>query len=86
MKKILGTLVTFFLLMTVGAGIWIVLFRSFLQGGAEQEYLYPIYGGIVLLSGLIAGCTVIIIEELKEVKTMLLEKGGQVNDINNNIQ
>lgn len=86
MKKVLGTLVIFILLMTVGAGIWIVLFRSFLQGGAEQEFLYPVYGGLVLLSGLITGCTVIIIEELKQIKTMLLKKDGQISDINNNIQ
>lgn len=62
--------------MTVGAGIWVIIFKSFLHGGVDEEYLYPIYGGIVLLSGLIVACTVIIIDEFREVKIMLLEQNG----------
>lgn len=74
MKKILGTMVAFFILMTVGAGILIVPLNCILQVGPEDEYFLLIYGGIILLSGLIVGCTIIIIEEVREVKNIFLEK------------
>lgn len=44
MKKVIGVMVFFFLAMTFG-------------GGVSESYLYPIYGGIVLLAGLIVICS-----------------------------
>ena len=41
---------------------------NIIGGGAAETYLYPIYGGIILLSGLIVGCTVIVLKEIESQK------------------
>lgn len=68
MKKVIGVMVFFFLAMTLGSGLSVVIFRSIVGGGVAESYLYPIYGGIVLLAGLIVSCTVIILDEIKKLK------------------
>lgn len=68
MKKVIGVMVFFFLAMTLGGGLSVVIFRSIVGGGVAESYLYPIYGGIVLLAGLIVSCTVIILDEIKKLK------------------
>ena len=60
-------LVMFILIVPFG-GIWGILLQPLIGGGVEQTYLYPIYAGIVLLAGLIVGCTVIIFEEIRSLK------------------
>lgn len=37
-------------------------------GGVSETFLYPIYGGMILLAGLIVGCTVVVVEEVKSIK------------------
>ena len=68
MKKVIGVIVFFFLAMTLGSGLSVVIFRSIVGGGVAESYLYSIYGGIVLLAGLIVSCTVIILDEIKKLK------------------
>ena len=68
MKKVIGVMVFFFFAMTLGSGLSVVIFRSIVGGGVAESYLYPIYGGIVLLAGLIVSCTVIILDEIKKLK------------------
>lgn len=69
MKKILGAMIAMFMLIVwPGAAIWIFLFSRILGGGIAESYLYPIYGGIILLTGVIVGCTVVIIDEIKSLK------------------
>ena len=41
---------------------------SYRVGGISESYLYPIYGGIILLTGLVVGCTVYISDEIKSLK------------------
>ena len=48
-------------------GIWQLL-SGILGGGVQESFLYPIYGGIILLSGLIVVCTELILEETKSLK------------------
>ena len=68
MSKILIAMIAMFALMVFpGAGIWFLL-SNVLGGGVAESFLYPIYGGIILLAGLIVGCTVIILEEIKALK------------------
>ena len=69
MKKVLITMLVMFLLIVWPfGGIWWTILHPILGGGVEQSFIYPLYGGIILLSGLIVGCTVIIIEEIRAVK------------------
>lgn len=68
MKKALIAMVTMFLLVVFpGGGLWTLL-SHLIGGGASETYLYPIYGGIVLLAGLIVGCTSVILDEIKSLK------------------
>ncbi len=39
-------------------------------GGVRESFIYPIYGGIILLSGIIVVCTELILEEIKSLKTI----------------
>lgn len=61
-------MVTMFLLVVFpGGGLWTLL-SHLIGGGASETYLYPIYGGIILLAGLIVGCTSVILDEIKSLK------------------
>ena len=68
MKKALITMVIMFA-FTIWpfGGIWQLL-SGILGGGVQESFLYPIYGGIILLSGLIVVCTELILEEIKSLK------------------
>ena len=69
MKKIIIAMVAMALLIGwPGAGIWATVFPKILGGGISESYLYPIYGGIILLTGLVVGCTVYISDEIKSLK------------------
>ena len=59
------TLLLFFLVMTVFGGVFGMLLQPLIGGGAEQSYLYPLYGGIMLLAALVVGCTCVILDELR---------------------
>lgn len=68
MKKALIAMVVMFLLVIFpGGGFWQLLSRL-VGGGVSETYLYPIYGGIILLAGLIVGCTSLILAEIKSLK------------------
>ena len=68
MKKVLGAMLGMFLLTAwPGAAIWQFL-SHILGGGVSESYLYPIYGGMILLAGLIVACTVVVLEEIRSLK------------------
>lgn len=73
MKKVLAAMIGMFLLMVFpGGGIW-VLMQNIIGGGAAETYLYPIYGGIILLSGLVVGCTVVVLKEIRSLKDEIMK-------------
>ena len=62
MKKALITMVVMFaLIIWPFGGIWQLL-SGILGGGVQESFLYPIYGGVILL------CTELILEEIKSLK------------------
>lgn len=72
MKKVLGVMIAMFLLIAWPfGGVWVMLFSKIIGGGVAEGYLYPIYGGIILLAGIVVCCTVIVCDELKELKKKL---------------
>ena len=80
MKKVIIAMVVMALLIGwPGAGIWVTVFPKILGGGIAESYLYPIYGGIILLAGLVVGCTVYIVDEIKTLKEEL-RKGKEEKD------
>ena len=77
MKKVLIAILVFWVIMTFGSCVSNRVFQPILGGSVEQTYLYPIYGVIVALAGLIVLCTVVILEKMDEIKKMLEDKKGQ---------
>ena len=68
MSKVIIAIVAMFALMIVpGAGFWNLL-SNVVGGGVAEPFLYPIYGGLILLAGLVVGCTVLILEEIQSLK------------------
>ena len=66
-KAIITMLVVFALVVWPFGGIWQLL-SGIVGGGVQESFLYPIYGGIILLSGLIVICTELILEEIRSLK------------------
>ena len=66
-KTIITMIAVFALIVWPFGGVWQFLSRI-IGGGGEESFLYPIYGGIILLSGLIVFCTVRVLEEIKSLK------------------
>lgn len=57
-------------------GIWQLL-SGILGGGVQESFLYPLYGGVILLSGLIVVCTELILEEIKSLKVDITHKNEE---------
>lgn len=68
MKKVISAMVIMFILLVPLGGIWEFFLQPIIDGGVEQSFLYPIYAGIILLAGLVVGCTVILLEEIRSIK------------------
>lgn len=68
MKKVIIAMVVMFILIVPLGGVWGILLQPLIGGSIEQTFLYPIYAGIILLAGLIVGCTVVILEEIRSLK------------------
>jgi len=80
MKKVVMAMVAMFLLIAwPGAGFWSSIFPKLLGGGVAETYIYPIYGGVILLAGLIVGCTVFILEEIKSLKDEMKKNNKDTN-------
>ena len=66
MKKIIITTVIMFLIMVWPlGGLWEILLKPIIGGTTEQSFIYPLYIGIIVLAGLIVGCTDLIIKEIR---------------------
>ena len=67
LKRIIVTMVSFFIIIVLcGGGISIFITRI-IGGGDTESYIYPIYIGIILLAGLIVGCTCLILQKLEVI-------------------
>ena len=66
-KAIITMIVVFALVIWPFGGVWQLLSRV-IGGGVQESFIYPIYGGIVLLAGLIAVCAELILKEIKSLK------------------
>ncbi len=65
MRAIVITMITCYLVVFIfGNFISNIIFSS--GGDVTQSYINPIYLGIIFLSGLIVGCTLYIVEQIKK--------------------
>ena len=76
MKKVLIAMAAMFLLVIFpGGGLWGSL-SHLIGGGVSETYLYPIYGGMILLAGLIVGCTVVVLNAIESLKEDIKKHGS----------
>ena len=68
MKKALITMFVMVALIIWPCGGILQLLSGILGGGVQESFLYPLYGGVILLAGLIVVCTELILEEIKSLK------------------
>lgn len=75
MKKVIIAMVVMLLAIVLLGGVWSIIFSPIIGGGVEQSYIYPIYGGMILLAGLVVGAAVVLNEEIeklrKEIKSIM---------------
>ena len=79
MKKAFVAMGLMALLMTIGGGVISMILTSLIGGGTEQSYIYPIYGGIIALTGVVVGVSQWVIEEIKKLKEMLKDNNKKRN-------
>ena len=72
-KAVIAMIVVFAFVIWPFSGVWQLL-SGVIGGGVQESFLYPIYGGIVLLAGLIVVCTELILEEIKSLKDDIKDK------------
>ena len=58
----------------MGGGLISVAISSVIGGGVEQSFIYPIYAGIIVLTGVVVGATEVILFEIKDLKEMMKKK------------
>lgn len=81
MKKAIITVIAMFLLICWPlGGLWDVILSPVIGGGASELYLYPIYGGIILLSGVVVGCTSVVCEKIQQLKDELKDKDKNASE------
>ena len=66
-KAIIAMIVVFAFVIWPFGGVWQFL-SGMIGGGVQESFIYPIYGGIVLLAGLIVVCAELILKEIKSLK------------------
>lgn len=74
MKNILIAMGGMALFLIAGGGFISMIFTSLVGGGIEQSYIYPIYGGLILLTGVVVGAAQLVREEIKDLKKWLQEE------------
>ena len=68
MKKVLGAILAMFILIIPFGGLWTVIFQPIVGGGVDLSPIYPIYAGLILLTGVVVGSAVILYDELKALR------------------
>ena len=72
MKKALIAMLLMAIFLIGGGGLVSMLFTHALGGGVEQSYIYPIYGAIIVLTGVIVGAAQVIVNEIRNQKNTMV--------------
>ena len=72
-KAIITMIAIFALIVWPFGGVWQLL-SPMIGGGVQESFVYPIYVGIILLSGIIVYCTELVLKEIKSLKDELKDK------------
>lgn len=81
MKKALGIMVAMFVItLWPFGGLWYALLKPLLGGGVDFSFLCPIYVGMILLAGIVVGCTVVICQKLDTLRAEIQNGNSSQND------
>lgn len=64
-KAIISMLIMFIVMIWPLGGLWEIILKPIMGGSAETAIIYPLYIGIIILAGIIVGCTDLIIKEIR---------------------
>lgn len=78
-KAIVLMILMFLVVVWPWGGLWETTLKPIIGGGAEQSSFYPIYIGIIVLTGIVVGCTDLIVKEIHSFKKdkQESERGGK---------
>ena len=71
MKNVLIAMGVMIVVMVGGSGLISMVLTAILGGGGEQSFIYPIYGGLVVLTGFVVGVASVIIDEIRQLRKEL---------------
>lgn len=71
MKNVLIAMGVMIVVMVGGSGLISMVLTAILGGGGEQSFIYPIYGGLVVLTGFVVGAASVIIDEIRQLRKEL---------------
>ena len=74
MKNVIVAMLLMAVLLIGGGGLISMAISSAIGGGIEQSFIYPIYAGIIVLTGVVVGATEVILSEIKDLKEMMKKK------------
>ena len=73
MKKALLAMLLMAIIVVPLGGLWTFVLRPAIGGGVEQSFIYPIYVGLIVLAGIIAGSASILYDEIRAMRKELDE-------------
>lgn len=65
---VLMTMIVMFIGLTYGDIIWRPLLGWIIEWNVYTSYLFPIYGGLILLAGLVALCAILILDAIEDMR------------------
>lgn len=68
MKKAIAAMLVMFVIMVLLGGVWSIILKPVVGGGVDQSYIYPIYGGLIVLAGLVVGAAAVVYEEIHKLR------------------
>lgn len=74
MKKVIVAMLLMAVFLIGGGGFISMVISSMIGGGIEQSFIYPLYAGIIVLTGVVVGATEVILSEIRELKEMMKKK------------
>lgn len=85
MKYVLLAMGIMSFILIGGAGTISIILTKILGGGIEESFIYPIYGGLIVLSGMVAVVCEILLVEIRDLKKEIekLKEEKSKNEVGN---
>ena len=68
MKNAIIAMIGMFIVLGPLGGLVSMGMTALLGGGVAESYIYPLYGGIIILTGIVVGATTMVLHKLDELE------------------